>query len=299
MANTYYDSKLTAAEIEAALEAIDGVIVPANNGKVLAINNGKLEARSVQWGGGAPVIEALTVTQNGTYTAPSGVDGYSPVVVNVSGGGGSDAEVPGDPFSFYTDYLESSGTQYIDTGYVFPANQSGMRIEVLCKLLARDLNAGDGTLYGVDNIYCNITANGNNQAYYIVNWNVSGVNPYTGINSAYYNDNVKRLFTHMNDGGVFRSSILGNYNYSLSHTYRDQDSANSLFLFAKNSNGSVGPTTFCAIKLYNFKVYEKDKIAVDIVPALDANDVPCCYDNVRGIYLYNQGTGDFVFGTDT
>lgn len=90
MANTYYDSQLTAAEIEAALEAIDGVIIPANNGKVLAINNGKLEARSVQWGGGEPTIEPLTVTTNGTYTAPSGIDGYSPIVVNVSGGGGGD-----------------------------------------------------------------------------------------------------------------------------------------------------------------------------------------------------------------
>jgi len=88
MANTYYDSQLTAAEIEAALEAIDGVIVPANNGKVLAINNGKLEARSVQWGGGGASIEPLSVTQNGTYTASSGVDGYSPITVNVSGGGG-------------------------------------------------------------------------------------------------------------------------------------------------------------------------------------------------------------------
>lgn len=34
-------------------------------------------------GGGGPVIEALSVTSNGTYTAPDGVDGYSPVVVNV------------------------------------------------------------------------------------------------------------------------------------------------------------------------------------------------------------------------
>lgn len=32
-----------------------------------------------------PVIEALEVTENGTYTAPEGVDGYSPVTVNVSG----------------------------------------------------------------------------------------------------------------------------------------------------------------------------------------------------------------------
>lgn len=34
-------------------------------------------------GGAEPVIEALTVTKNGTSTAPDGVDGYSPVTVNV------------------------------------------------------------------------------------------------------------------------------------------------------------------------------------------------------------------------
>ena len=47
MANTYYDSELTAAEIEAALEAIDGVIAPANNGKVLVVDNGKISAKPV------------------------------------------------------------------------------------------------------------------------------------------------------------------------------------------------------------------------------------------------------------
>lgn len=102
MANTYYDSQLTAAEIEAALEAIDGVIVPANNGKVLAINNGKIEARSVQWGGGAPVVQPLSVTQNGTYNPPSGVDGYAPVTVNVSGGSGSNVKYAGD--AYFGDY---------------------------------------------------------------------------------------------------------------------------------------------------------------------------------------------------
>lgn len=36
-------------------------------------------------GGGEPVIEPLEITSNGTYIASEGVDGYSPVTVNVSG----------------------------------------------------------------------------------------------------------------------------------------------------------------------------------------------------------------------
>lgn len=40
-----------------------------------------------------PVIEPLTITENGTYTAPDGVDGYSPVTVNVEASGGGDDEL--------------------------------------------------------------------------------------------------------------------------------------------------------------------------------------------------------------
>ena len=36
------------------------------------------------------VIEPLTITENGTYTAPDGVNGYSPITVNVESSGGED-----------------------------------------------------------------------------------------------------------------------------------------------------------------------------------------------------------------
>lgn len=46
--------------------------------------------------GGSAVVQPLSVTQNGTYNPPSGVDGYAPVTVNVSGGG-SDVIVSASP----------------------------------------------------------------------------------------------------------------------------------------------------------------------------------------------------------
>lgn len=49
-------------------------------------------------GGSAPaVIRALTITENGTYTVPAGVDGYNPVTVNIPSSG--------TPASGVEDYL--------------------------------------------------------------------------------------------------------------------------------------------------------------------------------------------------
>lgn len=56
--------------------------------------------------GADPVINPLSVTENGTYTAPSGVDGYSPVTVNVSGGGSlpsSISKIDGGSFTLAAD----------------------------------------------------------------------------------------------------------------------------------------------------------------------------------------------------
>lgn len=36
----------------------------------------------------SPIIQSLSISENGTYSVPSGVDGYNPITVNVSGGGG-------------------------------------------------------------------------------------------------------------------------------------------------------------------------------------------------------------------
>ncbi len=69
--------------------------------------------------GGGGVIQPLSLTQNGTYTPPSGVDGYAPVIVNVPSSGGEGpiyygASIPspslGDNEDLYIQYESKPST---------------------------------------------------------------------------------------------------------------------------------------------------------------------------------------------
>ncbi len=64
-------------------------------------------------GGGAtkPIIEPLTVSENGTYEAPDGIDGYSPVTVNVKS---DDEGLVITDFSFFCESGRRTGADFLD-----------------------------------------------------------------------------------------------------------------------------------------------------------------------------------------
>ena len=82
------------------------------SGKTAYVNGSKLTGTG---GGGTPNIQSLSVTQNGTYTASGGVDGYSPVTVNVSGGGDPWSWMGKNPTKISTPYSEKIYLK--NTGY--------------------------------------------------------------------------------------------------------------------------------------------------------------------------------------
>lgn len=76
-------------------------------------------------GGGGVTVESLSVTQNGTYTAPTG-KAYSPVTVNVSGGGGASNIVTGTFKGATTGAAMDISLPYTGSGYpiavmIFPS----------------------------------------------------------------------------------------------------------------------------------------------------------------------------------
>lgn len=78
------DKLVDSTQLDADLTSVANAIrTKGSTSTQLAFPSGFVSAINAISTGGGAVIEPLSVTVNGTYTAPSGVDGYSPVTVAV------------------------------------------------------------------------------------------------------------------------------------------------------------------------------------------------------------------------
>lgn len=189
------------------------------------------------------------------------------------------------------EYIESTGTQYIDTGYIF----DGSNYEIETKASITKLNSQWAILCGerhnVDNLQIRNGGIGFNYDINYINYAENGyanvILGKTELNKQYvwnvYYDNVNKyvLASRNNEEpfkDFFNSSLLG---------------GKSIYIFGFNANKL---DFLVSAKLYYFKIKQDNKLVRDFIPALDKNNVPCLYDKVEGENYYNQGTGEFVVG---
>ena len=175
--------------------------------------------------GGGVDVEALSVTANGTYTAPTG-KAYSPVTVNVSGGGGGGGEVLCD-IDFTKGNLTIGNVTINSSGAIFdsandwlvlPFARAGMTIEL--DVASMNLTSGDHRRFVMAT-----AANGfiyrssGKWAFYNGTWEESSITDGSFFDDStvkIYIDSGNKWHIYKNDVIVWEPSIaqdVGNYNY--------------------------------------------------------------------------------------
>ena len=182
-------------------------------------------------------------------------------------------------------YIESTGTQYIDTGYI--ANQN---TKIKCKYQIVGKNTNYDNLFGdFTNIQYSHRYEDNYKNLQLIKWG----GQYTTYGSALSSSDVTTLevnngtFTFIENG--VRTTKTVNENAEFISQY-------SLLLFCNRYYANISiydSSTLSKARIYYFQIYEGETLVRDFVPAVDENGVVCLYDNVTKAYFYNQGSGKF------
>ncbi len=243
----------------------------SDEGKV--VSNGALVAQTSD-----------TVTQNGTVDTTL----INSLTVNVSGGGG------GSPLpSGYTqmEYLESSGTQYIDTGLYTKANQTyyiKFRVESgsTTNIFGNNLTTGCGAFFQVNSSYFYFrfgTAN-------YVNYNISLFASDLGrqllrdycvkLDGLYMHDYLPEDYIKIS--AIADSSVV-------------EDSSIHNILFGRTTGANSRQLS--SSKIYYFKCTEGDTIVREMYPCMrNSDNVLGFYDVANNQFYTNAGTGTFTGG---
>ena len=176
------------------------------------------------------------------------------------------------------DYLQSSGSQYINTGRKL-TQDSDITIDFS---IVGEINRNAG-IFGSRE-----SASKNNLALF----QITSPNTFNGDFSEYLNhrftaaSSLERTKIQINKAGVWVNDILKK---SWSDVADFETPTNGLIFDVGNNNWSGNKAV---MRLYSYT----DGDAQRLVPCLDANGVPCLYDLIGKTALYNQGSGSFTWG---
>lgn len=185
------------------------------------------------------------------------------------------------------DYIESTGTQYIDTGYI-PDYINGYKIE--CEVCPTELSNRYCILSGynvTNSISLEITQQNTARAYFLYDSN-RALNKILGTITSNKNtliiEYLNGRFTHTLNGETSSETInlLGTANESM-YMFVDRQLRYSTF--------------YKPLKMYKCKLYNNNYLIRNFVPCYRNSDNEVgMYDLVNGVFYTNQGTGAFTYG---
>lgn len=176
----------------------------------------------------------------------------------------------------YINYIESNGTQYINTGFK-PNNNSQVIID--CQMLSI---SGSSFYFGA------------RTSAFKTNFNVLNVSG--SIRSDYGESKISSQGENPLDRLLInKNKEICNINGIIIENSKSNFQCDyHLFLFACNTGGT--PDYYSNLRIYSCKIYDNNILIRDYYPCIDENGVACLYDKVNKEYVYNSGTGEFVGG---
>lgn len=214
--------------------------------------------------GSSSTLIQKTINQNGTYNpVDDNADGYSQVVVNVSGGSA-------EPF------VESQATTYINTG------------------------VNGNTVYGIKFEFTPITISGSYQWYLGAannNLTIASMSTSDGITKGFIRcGNVDFGIITLKKGEKntieCKNGKVNVNGTELSGTYAGAVNTDSTTIKI------FGPGVYSHSRMYRLVLYDANGDTLkDFIPHLDSNYVPCIKDNISGNIIYGS-TNKLTYGMD-
>lgn len=185
------------------------------------------------------------------------------------------------------EYIESSGTQYLDTGFK-PNNNTGVVIDFEPTSASTQNTAysffGTRSAKEDGEYFAFFKASSTNfnlywefAELYSNIWNVANKTDFTTRRTVVVNGASATV------GGVTKTYPARTFQTKL-----------NMYLFADNEKGAAGYPAY--MKLYSCQIYDNSTLIRDYVPIKDADGVCGLWDCVEGKFYENQGSGTFIAG---
>lgn len=194
------------------------------------------------------------------------------------------------PAGYYRlDYIESTGTQWIDTERIIQSDTERVVIdfEYTAAHDANSLFGSQGSNTGVAGNYT-LIAYGTNPNFYAGGSRAMTPALTTALNTRYKLDVEANSNGTLTDTWNGTTTLSRSYTTGLNHTYK-------VYLFANNNSGNADQ--ICSMKLYGFELYDGGVLMRNMIPCFSETDGEVgLYDKVNGVFYGNDGTGEFVGG---
>lgn len=181
------------------------------------------------------------------------------------------------------EWLESTGTQYIDTGYV-PNNETGIYLYQLKTQVGDTIPMGCRNSGSTNTRFYALRAMANSSDYAYAGGFGWGrwvdIPEFHGLSKTYTNYMNARVAAAENIDPVTVTALPFTPEYSI-------------FMFAANIGGVA--SLLWRGRIYETVISQGESIAMSFVPCLDPEGAPCMFDLVSRKPFYNEGKGDFTY----